>query len=138
MLGSVFWAATCARQYRLRCYGPGPLGPGAPLKGAGERRRPLGQGGSVGREQPSSQLRAQGMEGLQEVDVSRLSVAECLALAEKQDEDREEAAAPDPVEGILANGSGDVRPAANANADASNAIATTTSSSYASGNSNSS
>ena len=41
------------------------------------------------------------MEGLQEVDVSRLSVAECLALAEKQDTEREEAAAPDPVDGML-------------------------------------
>ena len=80
MLGSVFWAATCARQYRLRCYGPGPLGPRAPLKGAGERRGPLGKGGSVGREQPYPQLGAQGMEGLEEIDVSRLSVAECLAL----------------------------------------------------------
>jgi len=101
VLGSVLWAATCARQYRLRCYGPGPLGPRAPLKGAEERRGPLGQGGSVGRGQPSPQPRAQGMERLEEVDVSRLSVAECLALAEKQDTDREDAAAQDPVEGIL-------------------------------------
>ena len=43
------------------------------------------------------------MEGLQEVDVSRLSVAECLALAEKQDVDREEAAAPDPVEWLASS-----------------------------------
>eukprot|EP01043_Picozoa_sp_COSAG02_P058504 COSAG02_NODE_7293_length_3081_cov_18.182075_1_plen_50_part_00 len=35
--------------------------------------------------QLTPQLRAQGMPGLEEVDVSRLSVAECLALAEKQD-----------------------------------------------------
>ena len=41
------------------------------------------------------------MSGLDHVDVSRLSVAECLALAEKQDTDREDAAEADPVEGIL-------------------------------------
>ena len=41
------------------------------------------------------------MSGLDQVDVSRLSVAECLALAEKQDTDREDAAEADPVEGIL-------------------------------------
>ena len=55
------------------------------MKGAGERRGPLGKGGSVGREQPYPQLGAQGMEGLEEIDVSHLSVAECLALAEKQE-----------------------------------------------------
>jgi hypothetical protein len=101
VLGSVFWAATCARQYRLRCYGPGPLGPRAPLWGAGERREPLGQGGSEEGIQLIPQLRAQGMSRLEEIDVSRLSVAECLALAEKQDTDAEDVAVTDPVEGIL-------------------------------------
>eukprot|EP01043_Picozoa_sp_COSAG02_P063105 COSAG02_NODE_8863_length_2417_cov_34.257981_2_plen_330_part_00 len=41
------------------------------------------------------------MSRLEEIDVSHLSVAECLALAEKQDTDAEDAAVTDPVEGIL-------------------------------------
>eukprot|EP01043_Picozoa_sp_COSAG02_P074164 COSAG02_NODE_14726_length_1242_cov_13.224847_2_plen_107_part_00 len=41
------------------------------------------------------------MSGLDQVDVSRLSIAECLALAKKQDTDREDAAEADLVEGIL-------------------------------------
>ena len=41
------------------------------------------------------------MGGMDQVDVSRLSVAECLALADKQDTDREETERGDPVIGIL-------------------------------------
>ena len=39
-----------------------------------------------------------GLIGLDQVDVSRLSVAQCLALAEKQDTDREDVAEADPVQ----------------------------------------
>jgi hypothetical protein len=41
------------------------------------------------------------MGGMDQVDVSRLSVAECLALADKQDTDSEETERGDPVIGIL-------------------------------------